>query len=228
MLRRACSGAPTAGVLGQGYDPELAQASLQDFLTEKNLTLDEFNQAYDVIVGCPNRPFPTNLTDIIRQMWQEVLQVEVMTQTLAWRDYWPLLDQHHPVEEVFHLHHLGWCADYPDENNFVHEVFNAIQGLNSLRRNCADPNCQTSPSQTEFDQLTLLAGQIADSVQRETLYAQAEQILAGDEAAYIPLYHYLNRALTKPWLERTYSVLGYPAFDTWRVDVEARKVALGQ
>ncbi len=32
------------------------------------------------------------------------------------------------------------------------------------------------------------------------LYAEAEAILAAEEAAYAPIYHYTNVDVTKPWL----------------------------
>jgi hypothetical protein len=29
-----------------------------------------------------------------------------------------------PLEQMPHIYRMGWCNDYPDENNWVHDVFN--------------------------------------------------------------------------------------------------------
>ncbi len=44
--------------------------------------------------------------------------------------------------------------------------------------------------------------------ERLELYAQAEQILNVDDAVIAPIYWYTRVAVTKPYVERTYSVLG--------------------
>jgi hypothetical protein len=55
--------------------------------------------------------------------------------------YLQTIDNKTPIADMPHIWRLGWCADYPDENNWVHEVFNATAGDNNLRRNCADDVC---------------------------------------------------------------------------------------
>jgi oligopeptide transport system substrate-binding protein len=94
-----------------------------------------------------------------------------------------------PLEDMPHIWRLGWCADYPDENNWVHEVFNAVEGANNLRRNCSDAVC-TEVSLTRFDELTIEAGREQDPDRRAELYMEAERILAAEEVAYAPIYHY--------------------------------------
>ncbi len=68
----------------------------------------------------------------------------------------------HPDRGMPHVWRLGWCADYADENNWVHEVFNSDAGANRLRRNCLDPNCGETTT-TAFDELTATGSAVAGS-----------------------------------------------------------------
>jgi oligopeptide transport system substrate-binding protein len=121
---------------------------------------------------------------------------------------------------------LGWCADYPDENNWVHEVFNATAGSNSLRRNCVDPNCSEATA-SEFDEITAQALASQDPEERIALYAEAERILAEVETAYAPIYHYTTVNVTKPWLTRNFASLGPNDFYNWSLDMDAKLAAQG-
>ena len=129
---------------------------------------------------------------------------------------------------MFHIYRLGWCADYPDENNWVHEVFNSEAGGNRLRRNCADANCTETTGPGEFDELTVQAAASSDPAERAELYARAEDILAREEAAYAPIYHYTSQSVTKPWITRNFPPLGGLDFFNWSIDVEAQRSAMGQ
>jgi oligopeptide transport system substrate-binding protein len=123
-----------------------------------------------------------------------------------------------------HVWRLGWCADYPDENNWVYEVFNAEAGANRLRRGCVDDVC-TELELSEFDQITEQAKTEQDPATREELYFQAEKILSEEEVAYIPIYFYTINRVTKPYLDRYYAPLGGNQFWLWSVDQEAKSAA---
>jgi oligopeptide transport system substrate-binding protein len=125
-----------------------------------------------------------------------------------------------------HIWRLGWCADYADQNNWVHEVFNNDEGANRLRRGCVDETC-TEVEELEFDKITKEAGAAQDPGERKGMYKQAEQILTEEEAAYAPIYYYTRVALTKPWLKRTFQQLGGQHWDKWTIDWTAKKDATG-
>ncbi|MDM8520445.1 hypothetical protein QUF64_10390 [Anaerolineales bacterium HSG6] len=80
---------------------------------------------------------------------------------------------------------------------------------------------------SEFDELTIAAGRESEPAKRAELYAKAEQILAVDEAAYIPIYHYTTYVLSKPWLARTYRGDDILDFANWWIDVAARNETIG-
>jgi oligopeptide transport system substrate-binding protein len=221
-------GAPEPGTLGQGTDVELAKSSLQEFLDEQGMTAEEFSQEYDIVLGYNTSEAHAQIAAAIQQMWKQNLGVDVRVENQEWAVYLQTIRKETAVEDTFHIWRLGWCADYPDENNWVHEVFNSEAGANNLRRNCADANCTDTSGPTEFDNLTVQAGQAADAAERTELYAQAEAILAGEEAAYAPIYHYTSVTVTKPWLTRNFPAIGGKDFFNWKVDMDAKLAARGQ
>jgi oligopeptide transport system substrate-binding protein len=157
----------------------------------------------------------------IQQMWSDVLGVNVNVENQEWAVFLETTRNSTPIEQAPHIYRAGWCADYPDENNWVHDVFNSDAGANSLRRNCLDPNCEETEI-TEFDELTVMAGQAQDPDERIELYAEAERILAEEEVAYAPIYHYTTFQVTKPWLTRNFPPLGGNDFYNWTIDQEAK------
>ena len=211
-------GAPAPGTSGQGFDPKTARASLQAFLDEKGFTLAEFNASYDIVLGYYESY--TNMAETLQEMWRKELGVEVRLETGAWYEY----DKHTPVEQLPHLYFDGWFADYPDEHNWLYAVFHSERGLNPARRNCADPNCVSMrKTANEFDRLTATAAHTVEPATRQELYARAEQILAVEEAAYIPLYHAGQAVLTKSWLTRNYPPDYALDFYNWKIDVDAQR-----
>jgi len=219
-------GAPEPGAVGLGYDPELAQQELQTFLDEQDLTIEEFNETYEILLMHNTSESHAQIAAAIQQMWSDTLGVDVSIENQEWQVYLDTINKNTPIEETPHIFRLGWCADYADENNWVHEVFNAEAGANRLRRNCEDPNCNSATT-TQFDELTVEAQQIQDPEQRRDLYRQAEDILAFEEAAYAPIYHYTRVVVTQPWLTRNYPVIGGGDWFKWSIDWEQKLEATG-
>jgi oligopeptide transport system substrate-binding protein len=192
------------------------------------MTAEEFSQEYDIVLGYNTSEAHAQIAAAVQQMWKQYLNVDVRLENQEWAVYLQTIRKDTPVADTFHAWRLGWCADYPDENNWVHEVFNSEAGSNNLRRNCADADCTDTTGPTQFDELTVQAGQAADPAERAELYAQAEDLLAGEEAAYAPIYHYTTVNVTKPWLTRNFPPLGGNDFFNWKIDVAAKMAARGQ
>jgi oligopeptide transport system substrate-binding protein len=218
-------GAPEPGTVGLQYDPEAAQASLQEFLDEQGITVDEFNSTYNITLMYNTSEAHAQIAAAIQQMWQDVLGVTVNVENQEWQVYLDTIEKTTPLAEHPHIWRLGWCADYLDENNWVHENFNVNAGSNDLRRACNDENC-TSVTPSEFDELTVQAQQTSDPAEREELYHEAERILAEDEVAYLPIYHYTIVRVTKPWLTMNFPPLGGFDFFNWTIDWDAKLEAV--
>lgn len=215
-------GAPAPGTVGIFYDPETAQALLQEFLDDEGMTIEEFN-ALNISLMHNTSEGHASIAAAIQQMWMDTLGVEIQIENQEWKVFLQTRNVSTPLAEMPHILRAGWCADYPDENNWVHEVFNAEASSNRSRRNCVDDTC-TEVFTTEFDDLTTQAGISQDPAERIELYAQAEQILAMDEAAYAPIYHYTYNMVNKPWLTRNFPVSGID-FYNWTIDMDAKLAA---
>jgi oligopeptide transport system substrate-binding protein len=206
-------GAPAPGTVGLGYDPTAAAASLQAYLDEKGMTVEDFN-ALDVVLMHNTSEGHARIAAAIQQMWTDVLGVEVRVENQEWAVYLDSLKNTSPLEDMPHIWRLGWCADYPDENNWVHEVFNADAGANRLRREAGD-----------FDALTAAAGIESDPAKRLEMYAEAERLLTEVESAYAPIYHYTGVNVSKPWLVRNFPAIGGIDIFNWTLDMDAKLAA---
>jgi oligopeptide transport system substrate-binding protein len=203
-------------------DPELGKEMAQEWLAEAGYPGGE---------GFPTVTLMHNtseghrsIAEAIQAMWRDTLGVEVEVVNQEWGVYLETLKNTTPLADMPHIWRLGWCADYSDNNNWVHEVFNNEEGANRLRRGCLDENC-TEVESLEFDELTKAAGAAQDPDERLALYKQAEQILTEEEAAYAPIYYYATNNLAKPWLNRTYQMIAGEHIHLWTIDWEAKKAA---
>lgn len=217
-------GAPEPGQVGLAYDPEAAQAALQEYLDEQGMTLEEFNNMGVTLMHNTSEGH-AQIAAAIQQMWQDTLGVQVQVENQEWQVYLDTIRNSTALEEMPHIWRLGWCADYADENNWVHEVFNAQAGANRLRRNCSDATCSEVET-TEFDELTAEAQQEQDPEVRSELYTEAERILAEEEVAYAPIYHYTTVQVVKPWLDRNFPPIGGNDWFNWEIDWDAKLEAI--
>jgi oligopeptide transport system substrate-binding protein len=213
-------GAPEPGTLGLQSDPAAAQAAFQTYLDENGMTVEDFN-ALGVTLMHNTSEGHARIAAAIQQMWKDTLGVEVNVENQEWVVYLDTIQNDTPLVDMPHVWRLGWCADYADENNWVHEVFNAVEGANRLRRGCSDDTC-TEVTPSAFDDLTMAAQTEPDPAKRAEMYAQAEQMLAGEEVAFAPIYHYTDVAVAKPWLVRSYPLLGGNDFFNWTIDQAAQ------
>jgi oligopeptide transport system substrate-binding protein len=203
-------------------DPEMGAEMAQEWLAEAGYPDGE---GFPTITLMHNTSEGhRSIAEAIQAMWRETLGVEVEVTNQEWGVYLETLKSNTPLDQMPQVWRLGWCADYADNNNWVHEVFNCEEGANRLRRNCVDATC-SAVEPSEFDELTAQAGRGTDPEVRLELYREAERILVEEEAAYAPIYYYTNPDLTKPWLNRTYQQLGGQHFDKWTIDWEAKQAA---
>ncbi len=203
-------GAPAPGTVGLPYDVAAANASLQAYLDENGMTVDDFN-ALGVTLMHNTSEGHANIAAAIQQMWADNLGVTVTVENQEWKVYLKTLNNTTPLADAPHIWRMGWCADYPDENNWIHEVFNSDEGANDIRTSNAD-----------FNALTVAAAAASDPAEREALYLQAETLFHEEMVAIAPIYHYTFVRMTQPWLTRNHPPLGGPDFYNWSIDVDAR------
>ena len=203
-------------------DPELGKEQAKAFLAEAGYPDGE---GFPVVTLMHNTSEGHRaIAEAIQAMWRDTLGVEVEVVNQEWGVYLDTLDKGTPLADMPQVWRMGWCADYADQNNWLHEVFNNTEGANRLRRGCLDDTC-TEIEELEFDALTKAAGAEQDPAKRLELYKQAEKLLSEGEAAYAPIYYYTTVNLSKPWLNRTFQLIAGDHIDKWTIDWAAKEVA---
>jgi oligopeptide transport system substrate-binding protein len=98
---------------------------------------------------------------------------------------------------------LGWCADFPDPQNWLTAVFKT-GGSSSARLGYSNP---------EFDKLVSQADVEQDAAKRAELYSQAQKMLIED-APVAFLWNDANKALVKPYVKgvKTIPLDFFPGF----------------
>ncbi|MCB0078345.1 MAG: peptide ABC transporter substrate-binding protein [Anaerolineales bacterium] len=159
------------------------------------------------------------IAQAVQAMWLEAFpSAFINIENQEWGVYLETIAPASPVEEKPNVYRLGWCADYPDQNNWVNDVFNSASGNNSaMFQNEA------------FDQLVNEASIEQDQDKRAEMYKEAEMILVDTEAAIAPIYYYTTVQLRKPWMEQVViSPSGGDAWYQWQLDWDAKREATGQ
>jgi oligopeptide transport system substrate-binding protein len=168
------------------------------------------------------------IAQAIQAMWLEAFpKAKFIVETMEWKVYLKAIQKESPLADMPHVFRLGWCLDYPDENNWLHEVMNPEEGANRFRLSYDDPYVvDTSTGKTvgdlikEFSALTMQAGAEGDPDIRKALYKRAEKLASDEIAFYAPIYYYTRVVMIKPWLDRTFDDTNHWA--KWSVDVAAR------
>jgi len=155
------------------------------------------------------------IAQAIQAMWAEAFpSANITVENQEWAVYLKTLLPDSPDEDKPNVYRLGWCADYPDENNWLNEVFNSKSGQNYAKYNNPD-----------FDALVEEAAFEPDPAKREDLYAQAETIFM-DDGAIAPIYYYTYVRLYKPWVTPVISPVSGDPIAQWKVDVAAQEAAM--
>lgn len=208
--RPGLAGAPTMDShpdLGIKYDAEAAKASLQEYMTEKNLTVDQI----DITLMFNTSSGHQKIAEAIQQMWKDVLGLDVQLVNQEWAVYLETVKGANTPQ----VWRLGWCPDYPDANNYLREVFAANGSSNPYTD--GEPSGGVFWKNQLYEDLMLQAAKETDPVKRVELYAQAETILVYEDAVIIPIYWYARNSTTKPYVVRTFGTAGQEEYAKWDI-----------
>ena len=159
------------GQVGLPYDPTNAKT----LLTEAGFS--DISSFPKVTLITPPSKSLNEMAWAIVKMWKDTLGVSVQVKTV---DNYLLFFKTTPNLPELYL--LGWVADYSDPDNFLNTVWHS-----SAKYNYANF------SNTEFDRLVEQAAENkSDPALRQQLYIQAERILCEQQAAIIPLFHFVT------------------------------------
>jgi oligopeptide transport system substrate-binding protein len=193
--------ATDSSFVGVAYDPARAKQVLADAGYADGKGLPEITLMFNTSEG------HQKIAQFIQQNWKEVLGVEVKLANQEWKVYLNTLSEDSPQ-----VYRLGWGADYPDQNNWVLEVFHPTKSDN---RPLWDPE---DPLAKQFMSVTEQAAASPDPAARKKLYFEAEKILCEDAAVMAPIYYYSTVNMSKPYLKRTYAKAGGEQFNHWTIE----------
>ncbi len=186
--------------LGIKFDAATAKTELEAGLKELNLAsvadLPPITLAYNDSSG------HAAIMQAIQQMWKDTLGITAQLSAMDPSTYFTSMNK-----DAAQAYRSGWCQDYPDADNFDNVVFHSGSSQNGTKYD--------SP---EFDKLVDEARVLTDDAERVKLYAQAEDLLVKQDAAIAPIYWYTTNQVTKPYVERTYSIIGQQRFEKWDIN----------
>jgi oligopeptide transport system substrate-binding protein len=183
--------------LGVRFDPDKAREELD--LALADMGLSDPSQLPPITYLFNTSSAHQAIAEALQAMWADELGVQV---ELTNQEFATYLDQ----RETFPVWRAGWCSDYPDNHNFLFDVFHSSSNNND-----------TGWSNPDYDALVEQAATETDTATRIELYAQAEEILTVEDAAIIPIYFYSGNEMTKPYVERTYALGGQQYFYNWDI-----------
>jgi oligopeptide transport system substrate-binding protein len=195
------------------YDDQIAQA--QEWLAEAGYPDGE---GLDIVIGHNTSEAHAQIAQAVQAMWQEAFpKANITIENQEWAVYLDTLLPDAPDEQKPDVYRMGWCADYPDSNNWLNEVLHSKSGQNYAKFNVP-----------EYDQLVEEAAFEPDPAKRQELYSQAEAILIDQETAIAPIYYYTYVRLYKPWITPVISPVSGDPIAEWKIDWEAKQAARGQ
>jgi oligopeptide transport system substrate-binding protein len=169
-----------SNLAGLTYDPDRARQLLSEskYGSAANLPTIVFTQSgTGYFVGYS--------VAALAQMWKQTLGITITVESIDSNKY---------SEEVAAGHHGqiisgGWCADYPDPENFADALFHSGAEYNRGHYN--------SP---QLDALLEQARVERDVTKRIAMYQQAEQVIVNDAPALF-LSHSLSYLVVKPYIK---------------------------
>ncbi|KPA11757.1 Bacterial extracellular solute-binding protein, family 5 [Candidatus Magnetomorum sp. HK-1] len=132
--------------------------------------------------------FHEKMAGAVKDCLDYYLNIKARLNPLKWEKYVESFQS----PESWHLIRYGWCADYPDLNNWLNELFHPERSDNVIQW-----------SNNEFLDIMNRVDKTINFTDRINLYSQAEKILCEKACAVVPIYfersHYLINPRVKGW-----------------------------
>ncbi|NLF31249.1 MAG: peptide ABC transporter substrate-binding protein [Planctomycetes bacterium] len=184
---------------GQVYDPDGARALLAEAGYPGGAELGEIRMIYNT--GGGHEPVAQRLASI----WQQELDVAVTLMPLDGNAFGAALKA--KSDKIWHIGRGSWFGDYRDPSTFL-EMFGSDDGNNDCGYADAD-----------FDALLRAAAAEGDPRERLRLFARAESRVIVEQAAILPLYHYVEHTLIRPHVRGAWpNAMGYTILKQIRVE----------
>ncbi len=191
---------PTTGFTPKGmpgfdaFNPESPwQPATADLEQAKQLMEQVSSPKTDINLLLNDAPGHREIAVAIQAQWKE-LGLNVSIKQQEWAQFLEFIGP--PPDPSIDVFRLGWIGDFVDAMNFL-ELWTSESGNNS-----------TNFASEEYDGIIEEARQTPDNDARYELYAQAEDILGGEEGEMpiLPIYWYTYTNLERPTVQDTYNL----------------------
>lgn len=163
---------------GLAFDPEAAKALLAEAGYPDGADLGEIRLMYNTSKD------HQLIADRLAAMWKSRLGVSVVADVMDTKAFGQALKA--KEHKRWHAARSGWFGDYRDPSAFL-EMF--ITG---------DGNNDCGYSDPDVDRWLRQAAQTGDQARRMELFRQAEDKIVNQDAAILPLYHYVDMFMVRP------------------------------
>ncbi|HEY6958907.1 MAG TPA: peptide ABC transporter substrate-binding protein [Candidatus Limnocylindria bacterium] len=189
----------------QKFDPAAAKQLLSQGKYANSDTLKNLKFTYPASAANKTR------IEWLQQQWQTNLGITVTPDPVDSTTYTTLVKKPETTPLMFRL---GWCADYPDQQDWLTTVFHSSSTVT-----------HTGYKNADFDKLTRQADADPNPESRDKTYLQASKQLSTDAAAAW-WYYTATEYLKKPWvkgIKDTVMDFEYGIFDQIHIGVTAKK-----
>ncbi len=151
------------------------------------------NPKKDINLLLNDAPGHREIAVAVQAQWKE-LGLNVSIKQQEWAQFLEFIGP--PPDKSIDVFRLGWIGDFVDAMNFL-ELWTTDSGNNS-----------TNFASKEYDDVIAEARQTPDNDARYELYAQAEELLGGEdgEMPIMPIYWYTFTNLERPTVQDTYNL----------------------
>ena len=164
----------------QKFDPAAAKTLLSQSKYAGTDTLKNLKFTYSASAANKTR------IEWLQQQWQTNLGINVAPDPVDATTYTSLVKKAETTPLMFRL---GWCADYPDQQDWLTTVFHSSSTVT-----------RTGYKNAEYDKLVRQADADPNPESRDKTYQQASRILSNDAAAGW-WYYSATKYLRKPWVK---------------------------
>lgn len=164
----------------QKFDPAAAKKLLSESKYANTDAMKNLKFTYSASAANKTR------IEWLQQQWKTNLGIDVAPDPVDATTYTSLVKKPETTPLMFRL---GWCADYPDQQDWLTTVFHSTSTVT-----------RTGYKNAEFDKLVRQADADPNPESRDKTYQQASRILSTDAAAGW-WYYTATKYLRKPWLK---------------------------